>query len=70
MGPLFDPRVRRCFLVLGLILHGAIVLVMGITSFSLVMAAALLLHLVPTNASYGDIFPRKRDWFVARQHAD
>ncbi|PYY33287.1 hypothetical protein DEJ16_13910 [Curtobacterium sp. MCJR17_055] len=70
MGPLFAPRVRRCLLVLGLILHGAIVLVMGITSFSLVMAAALLLHLVPTNASYGDIFPRKRDWFVARQHAD
>ncbi|PZE80632.1 sporulation-delaying protein SdpB family protein [Curtobacterium sp. MCBD17_032] len=69
IGPLLTPRVRRFLLVLGLILHGAIAIFMGITSFSLVMAAALLLHLTPVNATYDEIFPRKRDWFVTRKHA-
>lgn len=51
VGPLFSVRVRRILLVLGLLLHGAIVVLMGVTSFSIVMAAALLLHLTPMNAS-------------------
>lgn len=60
IGPLFTLRLRRLLLILGLLFHGAIVVFMGITSFSIVMAAALFLHLPPLGCGSHSLFPGKR----------
>lgn len=64
IGPVLSLRLRRLLLVAGFALHGAIIALMGITSFSIVMFAALLLHLPDVDARACELLPRKGDWVV------
>lgn len=47
---LLHKSVRTALLVLGLLLHAGIALLMGITTFSLAMIAALLLYILPPDS--------------------
>lgn len=42
-------------------LYGAIVALMGVTSFSVEMAAALFLHQIPMNAEFPTLWAKRGD---------
>jgi len=70
IGPLFSMQARRALLFAGLLLHGGIVVLMGVTSFSIVMAAALLLHLVPMNSNLREFRTRRGDRIATASRAE
>ncbi|MCC8907432.1 sporulation-delaying protein SdpB family protein [Curtobacterium sp. GD1] len=70
IGPLIAARARPALLFLGLGLHGAIALLMGITSFSIVMAAALFLHLAPINGAFPALRTGRGDLLAPQRLAE
>lgn len=62
IGFLLPLRWRKLILVSGVFFHLLIIVFMGITSFSIVMTAALLLHLAPISCSRADLLPRRKEW--------